>query len=412
VSPPAGERAGGSTEKVAAGGADLLGVYERVGRTRTRSPRGRRALLAVAAVGAALFAAVVGVRVARRSAEPVAAPVRTPPPAIATARPSLRKVTLRAGDEQAFRVAARGADLVYTWTIDGRPAGDGPEWTYVARAGDVGRRRVDVAVGGTSGVARRTWFVRVKPPRPPRLLLVEPVQPRLEVAAGSSLTLLVSAEPTARNESVRTTWLVDGAAAGEGETFTFAPARSVVVRALVQSDLGPVVRLEWSVEPTTPPPAAVPRPVARREDRSRASRHSTPAEPRRSRRRPRVAEVEAETAPASEGGTTADEEVRRWLGSYADAWRAHDVDALRRMGQVRSDEQAAALRDYFARVRDLDVELHVLAVQSGADGATVRFTRRDRFKDPVGRTIVKESPPLTKEIVRTPDGLRFARPES
>jgi hypothetical protein len=413
VPPPASERAGGSTEDSAAGTADLLAVYARVGPTRARPSgarpsRRRRWVLVLAGA----IVAVAAVRVAQEPGEPIAEPVRTPPPAIASARPSVRKVTLRAGDEQAFRVAAHGADLAYAWTIDDRPAAEGPEWTYVARPGDVGRRRIDVAVAGATGVTRRSWFVRVKPARPPRLLVVEPVQPHVDVVAGSPVTLRVSAEPTARNETLRTAWLVDGAAVGEGETFTFAPERPVVVRAQVQSDLGPVVRLEWHLEPTAPPEPPAPRPLARRDDRPTTTPpRSTPPDATESEP-PRV--VPEDAAPPAEPPVVAtpDDDIRRWLGTYADAWRAHDVDALRRMGQVRTDAQAAALREYFARVRDLDVQLNVLAVEAGADGATVRFTRRDRFKDPAGRTVVKESPPLTKELVRTPDGLRFAHPES
>jgi len=99
-----------------------------------------------------------------------------------------------------------------------------------------------------------------------------------------------------------------------------------------------------------------------------------------------------------------------WLERYAAAWRAHDVDALRRMGQVTTDGEADALRSYFQTVRDLDVELNVIALRAEGDQITVRFTRRDRFRDPAGRLVLKESPTLEKQIVRTPAGLRFVRP--
>ena len=113
---------------------------------------------------------------------------------------------------------------------------------------------------------------------------------------------------------------------------------------------------------------------------------------------------------AGRGPERREEEVRRWLARYADAWRAHDVEALRRMGQVTSDREADALRAYFASVNDLDVELNLIALDMEGDRTTVRFRRLDRFRDPAGRLVEKESPTLEKQIVRTPDGLRFARP--
>jgi len=49
----------------------------------------------------------------------------------------------------------------------------------------------------------------------------------------------------------------------------------------------------------------------------------------------------------------------------------------------------------------------VLDIQNDGDRSTVRFTRRDRFRDPTGRMITQESPPIEKHVVRAPDGLRF-----
>jgi hypothetical protein len=40
----------------------------------------------------------------------------------------------------------------------------------------------------------------------------------------------------------------------------------------------------------------------------------------------------------------------------------------------------------------------------------VRFVRRDRFRDPGGSLVVKESPPIEKRVVRTPGGLKLAPP--
>jgi hypothetical protein len=127
---------------------------------------------------------------------------------------------------------------------------------------------------------------------------------------------------------------------------------------------------------------------------------------------PAPAEVEhiaaaVRTPPTRSSGPSHDA-VRGLLDRYAAAWRGHDVDTLRAIGQVTNDGQANALRQYFASVRDLEVEVRVLDIRSEGDRATVRFTRRDTFRDPTGREVAKESPPIEKDVVTTPQGLRFA----
>jgi hypothetical protein len=101
-------------------------------------------------------------------------------------------------------------------------------------------------------------------------------------------------------------------------------------------------------------------------------------------------------------------DVRALLARYVTAWRAHDADALRAIGQVSTEGQMEALRQYFDTVRDLDVDVTVLEIRTVGDEARVRFIRRDHFKDPAGNPIVKESPPIEKRVIRTPGGLAFA----
>jgi hypothetical protein len=92
---------------------------------------------------------------------------------------------------------------------------------------------------------------------------------------------------------------------------------------------------------------------------------------------------------------------------YAQAFSGQDVAELRRIGQVTDDRQADAMGRYFATVSDLQVTVRVLAVETSGTTATVRFQRRDRFRDPAGRVVDKESPPIEKSLQRTPNGLRF-----
>jgi hypothetical protein len=99
--------------------------------------------------------------------------------------------------------------------------------------------------------------------------------------------------------------------------------------------------------------------------------------------------------------------VQALLGRYVAAWRSHDIDELRRIGQVSTEGQANALRDYFARVKDLEVDVELLDVTTRGDRHTIRFTRRDRFRDPGGREISQETPPIEKDVEWTDGGLRF-----
>jgi len=113
--------------------------------------------------------------------------------------------------------------------------------------------------------------------------------------------------------------------------------------------------------------------------------------------------------PLRAGAEITNPEVEALLQRYALAWRRHDVDELRGMGQVASEAQARALRHYFATVRDLDVEVQLLEVRSRGHHRRVRFIRRDRFRDPRGRVVTRETP-IEKEVARTASGLRFVRP--
>jgi hypothetical protein len=446
---------------------DPLAVYAQTYTAMSGAPAPRRsrrrplvALAACLVVGLGLVAVATRGRapaLLSRADAPSAAKILPTPrsafaPDVIGTTPVRPKATVRVGEERQFAVAATGPDLRYGWTVDGTPAGTGPSWTYVPRVGDVGRRRIEVAVAARDGTERRVWVVRVKAARPPDLVLAEPASPNLSVEARSPVELRVRAEPRA-GEHLRTTWQVDGAVAGEGETFTLRSEHTGtrVVRATVQSDLGPATRLEWRVtaypperepeppptqvaslpEPPPPPPVvqpAEPPPPSPAKDDAAASPPPSLAKdaaaPPLPAREPQP-EVARRRSPAAAPGATAgirfgareperpasrEEEVRVWLERYAAAWRAHDVDALRRMGQVTTDGEVAALRAYFETVRELDVELNVIALRAEGDRVTVRFTRRDRFRDPAGRLVLKESPTLEKEIVRTPAGLRFVRP--
>jgi hypothetical protein len=131
-----------------------------------------------------------------------------------------------------------------------------------------------------------------------------------------------------------------------------------------------------------------------------------PTEPRMASL-PSAAALAPPPVPAVRETSVSDAEVRALLDRYERAWRMGDVTELRRIGQIGDDRQAKALAKYLETVHDLDVQVRILEIGGDGERRTVRFTRHDRFRDPLGREVSKESPPIEKMIERTPAGLRF-----
>lgn len=405
---------------------------------------------------------VVGVCVAAAQLPPV--------PRGVTASPGDPKVTLRVGETGRFRVDAAGDGLAWRWTLDARAVGSAPQWSFVPTADDVGRHEVAVSVTGPAGTVRRRWQVRVTEPRPPRIVEASPAAASLSTPAESVVRLHVRAEATGRDETVAIAWTVDGVLAGEGETLRWRATRPGVAyaRALATGSLGAAVAREWRITvtplPTTtttlpsraaadgeagaedddgeagevvagvraPPPLAPPRTPAAPPTTLPARAVAPPATtvpvrsvptttvappattlPPPARTAPPPAEdrrlaARPPTSPPATSGAIEAAAVRTLLDRYAAAWRARDVGELQRLGQVNSEAQAEALRKYFAEADDLEVEIDVLEIDTTGDRATVRFRRRDRFRNPAGEVTTQQSPPIEKPVVRAPDGgLRF-----
>src|SRR5439155_701364 len=225
---------------------------------------------------------------------------------------------------------------VATLARDTPPGTDPYRRTYAPGPEQIGRRRVAVAVMGPGGAIRQSWTVRVRPPQSPRIADAFPAQARVESVAGDEIRLGLTAKAATPHERLRLTWTVDGTPAGKQESLTLHPMEpgTIVVRAAVASNPGAATTRPWriNVVPTsTPAPAAAPGAVPPAGVSPPKPAASTPEH-----------EPQASVAPASPGPD--EQGVRSFLDGYAAAWRAHDVDALRRLGQVTSDEQARTLR--------------------------------------------------------------------
>jgi len=352
----------------------------------------------------------VSVPGARRAAAP-------DPPRIVEIAPAGRKVRVRVGEERSFAVRAQGEDLLYRWAIDGKTAGMGDAWVFRPDGNQIGRRRVEVAIFGATGTRSRLWAVRVEPPRPPRLVSVSPSADTLEAPAGSSLVFQVTTRPGSDGKALQVAWLLDGTRVGRGERLTLRVDKPGTSRleAIAVDDRNTRIRREWriavvappappAVEATVPRPEAQPRVAAASERQDRVSALGD---------RDRMPKPDVPPPPQAMGQgvpTVSRQEIDRLLERYAQAWRSHDVLELQRIGQVTSPTQAAALADYFRRTGEIEVEVRLLDVIEADGEVRVRFVRRDRFRDPLGRMVSKESPPLEKLLAKSADGLRFAAP--
>ena len=228
-------------------------------------------------------------------------------------------------------------------------------------------------------------------------------------------------------------WTVNGKPAGDGDHFVLKPSApgKVTVRGTGTDSNGQTVERVWDVDvrgtdrvstvtesvPPSSRPLRVQRPAPIAPPIELPIRVPAPrvSRPRRERTRevPDEAPLEATataTVPLPEPATAPPDPVHMLLDRYADAYRHRDVDALRRLGQVTTDGQAQQLRDYFDKTPQLDVEVNILDVSRTDGKTTVRFTRRDRFKDPTGQELSKETPPIEKEVVETPQGLELRAP--
>jgi hypothetical protein len=335
-----------------------------------------------------------------------------------TATPTDPTVTLHVGDTARFRAQAAGVDLIWRWTLDGRAVGGSRQWTFVPTVDDVGAHELVVGVTGPAGTARRVWNVRVEPPRPPTIASATPAAESFAAQVGKTVVFRVRAQAGLPDESIAIAWSVDGAPAGSGDTFRWrASAPGVVrVRVLVTGALGAAVAREWRVTVTVPTTTTTVTTTTRAPTTSTthpsATTSTTVLPPATTTTRPPPRPVAPPTtAPPSPSATLDEASVRTFMERWAAAWSAHDIAELRRLGQVTSDAQARALESYFARTPELQVQVEIRDVTIEGDRATVRFRRRDRFRDPAGQLVTQTSPTLEKEVVRGPHGLRLAPAE-
>jgi len=381
-------------------------------------------------------------------------------PEIVETDPPAGIVTLSAGGTAKFRCNARlpntesSDGLRFAWTVDERAVQDeqrpGTQGAseLVLPLGQPGLHRVVARVREVDAVSSLAeWTLVVTPREPssvvarrggqptnvaategppsaesaPARLVHAPGPRRLERDLGESLALSVRTEPDAA--AVSYVWTLDGRLVREENAAKFdyaagSPGRHRIAVTVLAGgrkigDDAWVVTVrppgaaeppvsEVKAEPTVETPAEV---VSAAPPPPRGE--VAPAEPPPPHAEVATAAAPPPRAPAAPASLLEDE-VRRWLVEYAQAWSRKDLAALRRMGQVQTAAQAEQLERYFRSIDDISVDVHVLALHIEGDRASVEFERTDTLTDPAGKRRELRLPPLRKEIERTPHGLRFA----
>jgi hypothetical protein len=329
----------------------------------------------VAVLGALLLAGSV-------AAEPAAEPGEIE---IYDAIPAETTLRLRVGERRQFSIWARGEDLNYQWQIDGGPMGDRHSWAFTPRLTDIGFHLVTVVVDGSAGRVTRTWRINVEVPGPGA---PEPAVPTTSLPPPPAVPATSLAPPP----PVPTT--------------TLAPRPSTTTERPTTTSSSTTTSTR---EPTTSSTRAPTTTTTRRTTTSTARPTTTTTA------RPTTSTVvTTTTAPPpvpttlARAGTITENDVRALFERYKAAWRHHDIEALEAVGQIATQGQADALKSYFESVEDLEVDVTILTIAISGDEASVKFIRRDHFRDPGGSMVTKESPVIEKSIVRTPGGLRLA----
>jgi hypothetical protein len=303
-------------------------------------------------------------------------------------RPSETTIALGVGERRQFSVWVRGESITYQWMLDGGPVSGRHSWTFTPTATQLGLHLVTLVAEGPEGRLSRSWTVQIT----------------LSRAAGATTT-----EASATSEPSPTT--APPTVAPLPSPSTSAPASTTAPTTTSSSTSS-------SSTSTRERPTTTMRPTTTSTVRATTTRPTTTSTARPTTiERPTTTATEPPTTtttlrlvppPAARSGGITPDEVRALLQRYAAAWRAHDVDELEAVGQVATPGQAAALKAYFESVRDLDVDVTILDIKTTGEEAVVRFIRRDRFRDPAGNLVSKDSPAIEKRVVRTPGGLRLA----
>ena len=93
-------------------------------------------------------------------------------------------------------------------------------------------------------------------------------------------------------------------------------------------------------------------------------------------------------------------EIQTWLQTYKNAWEKGDIETLKELGHISSDEEEDKLRNHYMYVHDIKVSIQneVIEVNDDNKETTVSFDRTDEWTDERGNRHKESLPRIVKTL--------------
>jgi serine/threonine protein kinase len=93
-------------------------------------------------------------------------------------------------------------------------------------------------------------------------------------------------------------------------------------------------------------------------------------------------------------------EIQTWLQTYKNAWEKGDIETLKELGHISSDEEEDKLRNHYMYVHDIKVSIQneVIEVNDNNKETTVSFDRTDEWTDERGNRHKESLPRIVKTL--------------
>ncbi|MDO8142871.1 MAG: hypothetical protein Q6358_15340, partial [Candidatus Brocadiales bacterium] len=93
-------------------------------------------------------------------------------------------------------------------------------------------------------------------------------------------------------------------------------------------------------------------------------------------------------------------EIQAWLQTYKNAWEKGDIETLKKLGHITSEEEEDKLRNHYMYVRDIKVSIQNEVIEINDDNrqTTVSFDRTDEWTDERGERHKENLPRIVKTL--------------
>ncbi|MBI2471863.1 MAG: protein kinase [Planctomycetes bacterium] len=93
-------------------------------------------------------------------------------------------------------------------------------------------------------------------------------------------------------------------------------------------------------------------------------------------------------------------EIQTWLQTYKNAWEKGDIETLKKLGHITSEEEEDKLRNHYMYVRDIKVSIQNEVIEINDDNrqTTVSFDRTDEWTDERGERHKESLPRIVKTL--------------